>query len=101
MFSERPFSLLFRCLSKTVYPSPGNIRLNTNYLYTGRSAILKVKQNTQTVQTKKHGMCTKDRKGFNRGDKSSVYILVWKGHTMVRNVYHGPPYWYGLQLDMG
>uniref|UniRef100_K1RH80 Uncharacterized protein n=1 Tax=Magallana gigas TaxID=29159 RepID=K1RH80_MAGGI len=50
---------------------------------------------------KKHGMCTKDRKGFNRGDKSSVYILVWKGHTMVRNVYHGPPYWYGLQLDMG
>lgn len=52
MFSERPFSLLFRCLSKTVYPSPGNIRLNTNYLYIGRSAILKVKQNTQTVQTK-------------------------------------------------
>lgn len=52
MFSKRPFSLLFRCLSKTVYPSPGDIRLNTNYLYTGRSAILKVKQNTQTVQTK-------------------------------------------------
>lgn len=47
-----PFSLLFRCLNKTVYPSPGDIRLNTNYLYTGRSAILKLKQNTQTAQTK-------------------------------------------------
>lgn len=28
------------------------IWLNTNYLYTGRSAILKLKQNTQTAQTK-------------------------------------------------
>lgn len=101
MFSKRPFSLLFRCLSKTVYPSPGDIRLNTNYLYTGRSAILKVKQNTQTVQTKNMVCVQRIERGLTVEIKSSVYNLVWKGHTMVRNVYHGPPYWYGLQLDMG
>lgn len=96
MFSECFFLLFFRCLSKIVYLLLGDIRLNINYLYIGCSVILKVKQNIQIVQIKKYGMCIKDRKGFNCGDKFSVYNFVWKGYIMVRNVYYGLLYWYGL-----